>query len=121
MPDDQIGGPGLVHELTRFLKYPQLELSNNLSQNSMRPLAPGTPQVDSHWQPARQAEDCCDSLRGGKPPAVDARYTITGHNLPGMADAPIQKLPALTRVTLDQPTRIEPRCRSPLTANQGTY
>ena len=28
----------LWHKLTRFLLYPQLELSNNLAENSMRPI-----------------------------------------------------------------------------------
>ena len=31
----------LWHKLTRFLLYPQLELSNNLAENSMRPIALG--------------------------------------------------------------------------------
>jgi transposase len=31
----------LWHKLTRFLEYPQLELSNNLAENSMRPIALG--------------------------------------------------------------------------------
>jgi hypothetical protein len=30
-----------VEELTRFLEYPELELSNNLAENSMRPVALG--------------------------------------------------------------------------------
>ena len=30
--------------LTRFLEYPELELSNNLAENSMRPVALGLPQ-----------------------------------------------------------------------------
>ena len=31
----------LWRELTRFLEYPELELSNNLAENSMRPVALG--------------------------------------------------------------------------------
>jgi transposase len=31
----------LWKKLTRFLEYPQLELSNNLAENSMRPVAIG--------------------------------------------------------------------------------
>jgi hypothetical protein len=31
----------LWHKLTRFLEHPQLELSNNLAENSMRPIALG--------------------------------------------------------------------------------
>ena len=31
----------LWHKLTRFLEYPELELSNNLAENSMRPVALG--------------------------------------------------------------------------------
>lgn len=31
----------LWHKLTRFLEYPELELSNNLAENSMRPISIG--------------------------------------------------------------------------------
>ena len=31
----------LWQKLTRFLEYPELELSNNLAENSMRPVALG--------------------------------------------------------------------------------
>jgi hypothetical protein len=31
----------LWDRLTRFLEYPELELSNNLAENSMRPVALG--------------------------------------------------------------------------------
>jgi hypothetical protein len=32
----------LWSKLTRFLEYPELELSNNLAENSMRPLVKGS-------------------------------------------------------------------------------
>jgi hypothetical protein len=31
----------LWRKLTRFLEHPEVELSNNLAENSMRPVAPG--------------------------------------------------------------------------------
>jgi len=31
----------LWRKLTRFLEYPEIELSNNLAENSMRPIALG--------------------------------------------------------------------------------
>jgi hypothetical protein len=37
----------LWRKLTRFLEYPELELSNNLAENSMRPVALGRNYVHS--------------------------------------------------------------------------
>jgi hypothetical protein len=37
----------LWKKLTRFLEYPELELSNNLAENSMRPVALGRNYVQS--------------------------------------------------------------------------
>jgi transposase len=45
---------GLWPRLTRFLKYPELELSNNLIENSMRPIALGRNYVHSRIMCSRQ-------------------------------------------------------------------
>jgi transposase len=50
---------GLWERLTRFLDHPELELSNNLAENSMRPVALGrknwihigSPEAARKWQP----------------------------------------------------------------------
>ncbi len=45
----------LWHKLTRFLEHPELELSNNRAENSMRPHRARTPE--------RRTEDCSHPLR----------------------------------------------------------
>ena len=52
----------LWKKLTRFLEYPELELSNNLAENSMRPVALGR----KNWAKSRG-----DSLGRGKLPSVE--------------------------------------------------
>ena len=37
-------------KLTRFLQYPELELSNNLAENSMRPISTGSQELDPRGQ-----------------------------------------------------------------------
>jgi Transposase IS66 family len=49
--------------LSRFLEYAQLELSNNLAENAMRPIAPGTPQLDTYRQRASRTTRRGDRLR----------------------------------------------------------
>jgi len=57
----------LWRKLTRFLEYPELELSNNLAENSMRPVALGR----THRQPPGGTQDCGNSLGCGKLPQVE--------------------------------------------------
>jgi hypothetical protein len=61
----------LWRKLTRFLEYPELELSNNLAENSMRPVALGPEELDTHRQPTGRTQSCGDSLGRGKLPQVE--------------------------------------------------
>ena len=47
----------LWRKLTRFLEYPELELSNNLAENSMRPVALGRNYAQSAIMGSRRAHD----------------------------------------------------------------
>jgi transposase len=60
----------LWRKLTRFLEYPELELSNNLAENSMRPVALGRKNWLPHRQPTSGTEGCGDSLGLGKLPSA---------------------------------------------------
>ncbi len=87
----------LWEKLTRFLEYPQLELSNNLTENSMRPVALGRKNwihVGSQQAGPRVAAilSVVESCRRLKIPVRDYLGTI----LPGLADTPIQRVPELT-------------------------
>ncbi len=84
-------------KLTRFLEYPELELSNNLAQNSMRPVALGrrnwmhigSPQAGPKVAAIFSVVETCRRLRL---PVRDYLAAV----LPGIADRPIQRLPDLT-------------------------
>jgi hypothetical protein len=87
----------LWDKLTRFLEYPELELSNNLAENSMRPVALGR----KNWIHIGSAPagpkiaailSVVESCRRLKLPVRDYLAAI----LPGLADLPIQRLPELT-------------------------
>ena len=52
----------LWRKLTRFLEYPELELSTNLAENSMRPVALGRKKLDPHRQPTGGSQSRSDSL-----------------------------------------------------------
>ena len=87
----------LWQKLTRFLEYPELELSNNLAENSMRPVAIGR----KNWIHVGSAQagpkiaailSVVESCRRLKLPVRDYLAAV----LPGLADCPIQRLPALT-------------------------
>ncbi|MGB9363790.1 MAG: IS66 family transposase [Candidatus Sulfotelmatobacter sp.] len=87
----------LWDKLTRFLEYPELELSNNLAENSMRPVALGR----RNWIHIGSAQagpkiaailSVVESCRRMKIPVRDYLAAI----LPGLADLPIQRLPELT-------------------------
>ena len=87
----------LWRKLTRFLEYPELELSNNLAENSMRPVALGrknwihigSPQAGPKIAAILSVVESCRRL---KLPVRDYLAAV----LPGFADLPIQRLPDLT-------------------------
>ena len=87
----------LWNKLMRFLEYPELELSNNLAENSMRPVALGR----RNWIHIGSAQagpkiaailSVVESCRRLKFPVRDYLAAV----LPGLADCPIQRLPELT-------------------------
>jgi transposase len=88
---------GLWKKLTRFLEYPELELSTNLAENSMRPvvlgrknwLHIGSPQAGPKVAAILSIVESCRRLQV---PVRDYFSTI----LPGLADLPIRRLPDLT-------------------------
>jgi transposase len=87
----------LWKKLTRFLEYPELELSNNLAENSMRPVALGrknwihigSPQAGPKVAAILSVVESCRRLQV---PVRDYFSTI----LPGLADLSIRCLPDLT-------------------------
>jgi hypothetical protein len=87
----------LWQKLTRFLEYPELELSNNLAENSMRPVAigrrnwihVGSPQAGPKIAAILSVVESCRRLK------LPVRGYLAAV-LPGLADLPIQRLPDLT-------------------------
>jgi transposase len=87
----------LWRKLTQFLEYPELELSNNLAENSMRPVALGrknwihigSPQAGPKVAAILSVVESCRRLK------LSARDYLAVV-LPGLADLPIQRLPDLT-------------------------
>jgi transposase len=87
----------LWEKLTRFRDYPQLELSNNLAENSMRPVALGrsnwihigSPQAGPRVAAILSVVESCRRLR------VPVREYLAAV-LPGLADIPIQRVTGLT-------------------------
>jgi transposase len=87
----------LWQKLTRFLQYPELELSNNLAENSMRPIALGRKNwihIGSVQAGAKVAAilSVVESCRRMKLSTRDYLGTI----LPGLADVSIQRVAELT-------------------------
>jgi transposase len=87
----------LWKKLTRFLEHPQLELSNNVAENSMRPVAMGRKNwihIGSEHAGPRVAAilSVVESCRRLKIPVRD----YLGAILPGLANTPIQRVPELT-------------------------
>ena len=87
----------LWRKLTRFLEYPELELSNNLAENSMRPVALGRKNwihIGSAGAGPKVAAilSVVESCRRLKLPVRDYLAAV----LPGLADLPIRRLPDLT-------------------------
>jgi transposase len=84
-------------KLTRFLECPELELSNNLAENSMRPVALGrknwihigSPQAGPKVAAILSIVESCRRL---KLPVRNYLATV----FPGFADLSIQRLPDLT-------------------------
>ena len=87
----------LWEKLTRFLEYPEMELSTNLAENSMRPVALGrknwihigSPQAGPKVAAILSVVESCRRL---KLPVRDYLTAV----LPGLADLRIQRLPELT-------------------------
>lgn len=87
----------LWRKLTRFLEYPELELSNNLAENSMRPVAlgrknwihVGSPQAGPKVAAILSVVESCRRLK------VPAREYLAAV-LPGFSDISVQRLPELT-------------------------
>jgi transposase len=84
-------------KLTRFLEHPEVELSNNLAENSMRPVALGRKNwihVGSPHAGTKVAAilSIVESCRRLKVPVRD----YLGAVLPGLADISIQRLAELT-------------------------
>ena len=84
-------------KLTRFLEHPVVELSNNLAENSMRPVAlgrknwihVGSPQAGPKVAAILSIVESCRRL---KIPVRD----YLGAVLPGLANTSIQRLAELT-------------------------
>jgi transposase len=87
----------LWEKLTRFLDYPELELSNNLAENSMRPVTLGrsnwihigSPQAGPRIAAILSVIETCRRLNIRVP---DSLIQI----LPGLGDMPIQRVAELT-------------------------
>ena len=89
----------LWRKLTRFLEYPELELSNNLAENSMRPVALGRKNwihVGSQQAGPKVAAilSTLETCRRLKIPIREYLAAV----LPGLADVSIQRLSELTPV-----------------------
>jgi transposase len=90
---------GLWPRLLHFLEYPELELSNNLAENSMRPVAVGrknwihigSPQAGPRVAAILSIIETCRRL------ALPIREYLAAI-LPGLADIRLHKLPQLTPV-----------------------
>jgi len=87
----------LWKKLTRFLEHPELELSNNLAENSMRPVALGRKNwihVGSQQAGPKVAAilSIVESCRRMKIPIRDYLAAV----LPGIGDVSIQRLAAFT-------------------------
>jgi transposase len=84
-------------KLTRFLEYPELELSNNLAENSMRPVAlgrknwihVGSQQAGPKVAAILSIVESCRRLK------IPIREYLAGV-LPGLADRSVQRLAGLT-------------------------
>jgi len=88
---------GLWEKLTRFLDYPELELSNNLAENSMRPVAlgrknwihVGSPEAGPKVAAILSVVETCRRMD------IAAREYL-GAVLPGLADVSIRRIAEFT-------------------------
>ncbi len=88
---------GLWNELTQFLRHPIVELSNNMAENSIRPVALGrknwlhigSPQAGPKIAAILSVVESCRRLR------IHAR-TYLSKILPGLSNTSIHRLSALT-------------------------
>jgi transposase len=97
---------GLWTKLTRFLEYPTLELSNNLAENSIRPVALGRKNwihIGSQQAGPRVAAilSVVESCRRLTIPVRDYLANV----LPGLANTSIQRVAALTPAAWGRQTR----------------
>jgi len=84
-------------KLTRFLEYPELELSNNLAENSMRPIAVGrknwihigSPQAGPKVAAILSVVETCRRM------GIAVREYL-GAVLPGLAEVPIARIAEFT-------------------------
>ena len=86
-------------KLTRFLEYPELELSNNLAENSMRPVALGRKNwihIGSEQAGPKVAAilSVVETCRRMNIPVREYLAAV----LPGLAETPIHRLPQLTPI-----------------------
>lgn len=87
----------LWEKLTCFLDYPELELSNNLAENSMRPVALGR----SNWihigssQAGPRVAAILSVIESCRRLNIHVRDYLT-QILPGLGDTPIQRVAELT-------------------------
>jgi hypothetical protein len=86
-------------KLTRFLEYPELELSNNLAENSMRPVALGRKNwihIGSQQAGPKVAAilSVVETCRRMNIPVREYLAAV----LPGLAETPIHRLPQLTPI-----------------------
>lgn len=102
LPSSKLGNAitytlGLWEKLTRFLDFPELELSNNLAENSMRPIALGrknwihigSPQAGPKVAAILSIVETCKRLR------IPVREYLASV-LPGLGDVSIQRVAELT-------------------------
>ena len=82
-------------KLTCFLAHPQLELSNNVAENSMRPVATGR-ELDPYRQPSsRPLAAILSVIESCRRLAIPVRQYLADI-LPGLADTSIQNVTGLT-------------------------
>ncbi len=99
----------LWSRLTRFLDYPQLELSNNLAENAIRPVALGRKNwihIGSKEAGPRVAAivSVVETCRRLNIPIRDYLASV----LPGLADRPISQITELTAVAWGNRNRSSP-------------
>ena len=87
----------LWHRLTRFLEYPVLELSNNLAENAMRPIALGR----KNWihLGSKEAGPRVAAIISGVETCRRLKISVRdylGSVLPGLGDFPISRIAELT-------------------------